>query len=1463
MSDAFFNPPILDELLAQQQQPVSFYDLATQQAAPVAPVAGSTALYQNLPSILRTLEKKKSLYPQLASTDPAVIRSLQELDVQRALRGQAPLSMPRMEKGQLIPGETLQVLQAMPTVENPYGQSMQPQQEKTALTDIPGNALADIATIFRSIPKIPALAVQTVKDLPKAPEMLSEALGQGDFQKVSQVPGINLIPGAYTLGNVLEGDFGEIVQHPVMTALDVLPAAQAKVFAAPASMLDEAGNLVRSAGIVENVLPKSYKLSVDNQIKAVTDTSQQVSAIELAKNKVMTAGDGRVGDILRDQALALRGSNTGQRVATAFGRPQRELMERIAAANRMVRDLENADSAVWSNPAELQKIVGTRFNMDEPWIRKYTDFTKEFDNEFALKHYDSVEDWGRRRTELGEMVQSSPNEIAQLPAHERAYVSGYREVANEISRPYTSRNLSDEVKELIEVPVTTKNRVTGEVFETKEIYNYKQGARILKARNRVTYGNEFASIQDMVRNPANYTPEQVQAAIAASPVLNTPGMSRRALRATTEGYAHALNLTGMDARAVIDQIVATRASGMPPSTITALREVGDTLPYSPLSIEDLRTAAWPTGPSGRRIPRSQWKASRDFLNMIDGVEPGVAGPGKYGRIKTEFNRLMDAAERDARFVTGPDSLPDSFLALNRDQVNASLDLMRRRDSWLNLKEVKAHQEKFSVSESGLKKLQNDAMKLEQKSVPTRFLPLVGKAIDERVAGIADEVTRMSRINPEEALTIVNRVKNGDVAALTGIVDNAEIDIGGKLRRIKSVDDLMERVRAEQLRSWQDLHAQGLDPIYVHHVPQGKAGFLHTRGVNLSAKKPSWFNERGVDFSPHEGDLSLALRAQAFETLMKKGEDFLNETLITGNQQLGWLPVVRSKAELIDAMRPSIERRAAQTGMKFDEVANQMIGDTYTKWDAKSYMNDKTMMASSGARGAPGVPVTKFNFDDMYIPKTMYSALEKMQNAPRAVAVWDPVMNVFRTTTLLLSPRWQIYNVLGNALTVTMAEGLGWVKHLPEAYKAAQAIGRGEAPKLGKFGAMPETLRLSLGQDAREAVELYQMGNRGKELAGTAESIAGGTGKQAVEWGKKAKSGVDYVSDLSIRLNAMIDDTTRIAGYMSAYDRFANVAPDVAQAAQAKLLEMGYDKVNWTDTLRIQAEQEMRKFAYNWDEMTPFERTVARRIFPFYGFFSHMMRYAWQYTMDHPLRVAVTAAFARNELQDWGTGMPSYLHNLLFVGAMDEEGNRKAVNFKGWNPFADLSTLLTPVGWLSQANPIISTLAEQFGIDPRTGEASLYPTAAYNEQTGRLELKKRNVFQSFIENTIPQTQVITSLSGSDPEFNRLARSQPEAASRLIASALGLPVLVRDVNVPQEIAKAELARKNAAASATNEAIRTGSIGPVRAYPALRAQVEQLQSQVAANPQTYAQYQMPVGQPGFFDLASGAGKAFIGAG
>lgn len=1445
-----FLPPILSEF-QPVGQPASYTPLST-----IGPRA-NIPLYSELPSIMRSLGEKQQFMSQLP-IDPKVANALAELDRQRALRGQRPLSVPRVENGQLMPGETLEVLQAMPSTEFPLGRSMQPVQEKASLLDIPGNVLSNAATLFRSIPKLPATLFQTVKDLPKAPGMLGQALAEGDFQKVAQVPGLNMIPGVYTAGNLLEGDVDEIIENPLFTALDVAPLAGAKAFRAPASMLDDAGNLVRPPSMYRELFPKSFKVGEDiglsKQVKAL-ESEPLVSAWDLAKNKVRGARGGEVGRMLDEQRVKLRGTRAGSRFQSSFGTQTRDLMTMISEMHRYGIDLMDDNSAAWRLTKEMDQITGGVFKMDKPWITRFRQHMENYGDEFGVRNYGDAESWARRRTELSKLVQETPSRIKDLPDFERSYITDYVETANEITRPYTSYGLDDAPKPLIEVPMTYK-AADGTSFTLNEVYNYDTGRRILKARERAVTSREFTSIYDAIRDPRIMSTEDIVAMIENSTILNMPRATRALRTRTIEGYAHVLRAHGYDATSVLRDVRAYRAGRLPADSITSLDSVirSSEVTGPLLVIDDLIDAVWPRTPSGRRSPRTPFSARRDMVSALK--------TNDIAFIKDEFNRLRNLAERDPRAAVGPDALPESFLTLDRELVLRSLDAANERIRWARSKDVRS----FIITPNGkpmdakwLNRLDKAVDGIEKKAVPARFIPVVKQSFETRMNEIAQELTATSRLDPESALEVVERVKIGDYAAIQRAIDAD--GVAGDMS-FSTFNDILRTVRREQVGMWRELAAEGLDPVWVHHLPIGKTGLVHSRGVNVRGKSPAWFNERSVDFSPAEGDMALALQSQALEVIVKKTEDLVNETIVNGNDALGWRPVAKSLDQITDEMRPLIDAEIARTGDSFSVARERLLKRTFVKWNAPEYRNNPTQMYSTGARGVPGRTTSDFRTSDLYVPKNVFDALEKLQEAPKAIAVWDPVMNVFRTSTLLLSPRWQLYNILGNALTITMAEGLGWVENLPAAYRAAQAVRRGEpVPDLGRLGPAPAQIRTSLGQAAKEQVYFLETGRAGSGGKGAVEAAVGPETIGKIDnWAKPLKSGLDYLTDLSIRFNAMVDDTTRIAGYMSAYNRHLK-RPD-APTVTAKLRELGVEQ-NWTDTVRIMAERDMRKFAYNWDSMTPFERTVARRVFPFYGFFSHMLRYTYQYAMDHPLRVSVAAAFARSELEDWGTGMPSYLHNLLLVGSMNEEGNVKALNFKGWNPFADLSTLLTPVGWLSQANPIISTLAEQFGIDPRTGEASLYPTATYNEQTGRLELRKRNIAQSFVENVIPQSQVLFNLSGGNRDFNELARSNPGAAGRLTASALGFPVMLRDVNVPQEIAKAELARRSAARSATNEAIRTGSLDSVRAYPQLSAQVRQLQQQVATNPDQYSQYQIPVPPAGVLDLLQNAGRTVAGVG
>lgn len=1434
----------IDDYLAQR----------TGRANPTAPTAESvqnpddTRFFPAMPSVKKAYAtKQQEFYDNPpGSVDPAVLAALEELDYQRLNRGQRPLSLPRTEGGRTYPGETVEVLRAMPTEANPLGQSQQPQQVRDNLTDIPGNILTDAQTLFRAIPKMPIEIAKTVANLGRAPQMLSEAAGRGDWQAASQVPGINLIPGAFTLGNIAEGDFRALVEHPLFTALDVAPYATGKFFRAPQSMLDDAGRLTTKSQYAQ-AHPKTFRVGITEAERAVTP---KVSAVDLFKE---TTNAYRLTDPLK---FSIRGSRVGRAYQAALGNQTRDLMVQINHLNRLATDIMQPDSPIWTLATERNTIFKSLgLDIDKQWVDALDSFNKNFGDDFAATHYASPDEWATRRTELMRVMERDPDAIPTLPTHEQDWVTSYRDVVDKLTTPYVSRDIT------INKPFLEVDFVTPKGQRIREILPFEQGRKLVQARSNYVAARELREVYETIRDPntSPLTPDDIRDRLLSSPTLSDPKIPASIQGTVLEGYVHALMAKGVDARPILRDAVASKYTGTNPALVTNAASMAQSLPHPPLSLDDMLDAAKPAMPvgNGRTRRTARFVDTDAIVQAIKSNDPLA--------VRDQFNLIRRRAAADPA-VDDAVRAGTRLMDLDPDQVALSMDLLNRRNKFSKSDVFRA-----AGSKKQLSKLNKKLVKAEAKTLPARWTPLVEKAFEDRMAAFTDELTRTSQLDPETALIVAERAKRGDVAELEKAIDaggtlydeNMGVQaIVNKARRdaIGGVDD-----RYGAVAGWRELADQGLDPVYVHHVGLGKAGKVHFPGVNISGRKPSWFNERTVDFSPAEGDPALALNHQAMSLVVKKAEDYLNDVISMGDPYLGWKPMAKTKAEITDLLRPEIERVMARRGMEWKEAAEQVVNQTWVKWDYKEYRNFATgldqPMSPGGSRTRPNASTSPTNIDDLYIPKNLHDALTKMQEAPKAIAVWDPVMNVFRTSTLLLSPRWQVYNVLGNALTMTMNEGFGWVKHLPEASRAAWEMFKGETPtgKLSQVGRMPSTLRMSLGQAPQEVMTFNELGKAGmRDTMALFERAIPGITERAKNWGKPIGNIGSKVTDFSVRLNAMVDDTARIAGYLSAYERLMKRKnlPEVDSFLREQGLAGGYKEF-----AKNEAEREMRKWAYNWDQMTPWERSVARGIFPFYGFFSHMIRYAYQYAVDHPFRMAVMASFARSELQDWGDALPARLHNLLLLGGQDDEGNTTALNFGGWNPFADIANLGTLPGLMSQVNPVISTFAEQFGIDPRTGEAALYPSAQYNEQTGRLELTKRNPLMSLVENTIPQVQLATNMAGLNPDFTELATTNPSAAGRLLASSAGVPVLVRDLNVPQEIAKTELTRRNAARTAMSEALRQGSTRPVSRYPALSAQVAQLQAQMRENPGVFQQYQPVAPVPGVADLSLYGAQAALG--
>lgn len=1401
------------------------------QLAPLTPRTPTPGepIYLNRPRAVKAYRNKLAdVYPSLAAqgADQSLLNPLIDMDVRSVERGQMPMSGP----------QTLQAIAAAtPTPDAPYGRAISPVPERGIMPwDIPANAVSDLRSIFTSIPKLPATLWNQIQDLPNAPTKLAEATS--DPAKLAEVPGVNLIPGVYTLSNILGGQPAELLRHPLFTALDVSPYAKARVFDAPASMLDEAGNLSRQPSLYKTVFPSSRVTmrEVNSEIgRNYAGQTNKVSLADLAANT-------RAGQAARDVAGKIRvgaaGTRAGVELESALGRNARNLITQRNQISTLIRDMvENPNALMFSDPAH-SRVFGNVFAPDKPALGAMQRLFEEYGDDFGKANYGSIDAWKARRQELGRTIQHDPSAIADLPAHEQAFIAGYTDVANQIIEPYTSTSINRPAP-FGRVEFTTPAGAT-----INEVLPFEQAKNIWATRSRIAAQEEMSFLHRIINDDefrSTVTEQQILDRAATSEVIGSDMASAALQSKALAGYSHALASKGINARPFLKSVMQARYGKIPTPVITELTGITERLPPGlnpPMIWDQLDEALRPRTPTS--ATKSGFRRSNIAPELVEIRGIMESRTPDYTLLKKRLNGVFDRL-RDGKI--DPAVLPDSFTNLDRDTVMASIDMMRDRVKWAKDGEVSN-----MASKTYQTQLRRLLTRFEQKSAPARFYPKISDIVDERMAGVADDLTaRFMADDPEAGAKLAEAVKGGNIGLLDPLIEQAD-DVGAS-----SAEALYTGFAREARDGWKELVDEGFDPRFVHHVPAGKGGKVHFASVNLSARKPGSWHARTLNLVPSETDLALALKSDAVDLLLKKGEDHMIDLIVKGSPEEGWLPIARTKTELLTALEPIIDAEMRRTpGVPRPAVAERVLLRTHAKFDAQTYRNlpaaEGQPLYTTGAKSTPGRLTGVAATSDLYIPKSLHRVIEQIQAPPTARMIFDPVMQVFRTSTLILSPRWQVYNLLGNGLTGVASTGWDFLKEIP---RSIDILKRARA-----YEATPELslgVRGSLGEVMKDQMEYATLAGEGlsKGLSRLPESTA----ETLTKWGRPVGRGLSKTQDFLVRMNAMVDDATRISLYLAAEKKaLRSIDVDVMRGAETVANRAGGKAPNPLDMRRVEGENLMRDWAYQWDSLTPWERSTARFVFPFYGFFSHILRYSGRYAIDHPFRTAVMASFARNELRDWGTGLPERIHDMLLVGGRDEDGNQLAINFGGWNPFADTANLFTPTGWMSQINPLFTTLAEQFGIDSRTGEAGVYPATAYDPVTGRLAIAPPNAAQSLINNLIPQTQALGMLMGGERD---LRATNPAAAGRQMLTSLGIPILARKLNVTQEVAGAEMARSNAARQALSSALTTGSSNPVRAYPTLRAQVDNLRAMQAQNPQEFAEMTQGLSPVGYLDLAQSA--------
>lgn len=616
-------------------------------------------------------------------------------------------------------------------------------------------------------------------------------------------------------------------------------------------------------------------------------------------------------------------------------------------------------------------------------------------------------------------------------------------------------------------------------------------------------------------------------------------------------------------------------------------------------------------------------------------------------------------------------------------------------------------------------------------------------------------------------------------------------------------DVIRNINREAIAGVNDLKAHGYNPEYVHAVSLEQARAMSNPSITTIVPKVSQHGVRINDWTPSVDSLSVSISHQGLEFARQRGARFALDQLRDSHT----VSVRDATAEL----RPIAERAAARTGRPLGAELERLMRKKYVRWSETEH----GFVAGNAKRFQ--FTDTQFAPDELLIEKPVARALHSLAKPPTYSRIFDPINKVFRSAILPFSPRFLLHHIGGGMLmsiledpriAASMPEAMSFARDISEMQKV---VGAGQEYALADhtkaiLERMPDSMRAQINglkyAYAPENEFLFKGGGKMAELA-----HASGIDRIAKAGGK--------IGDWTFHTVDTMDTAYRAAAYLSG-EKNALTAGLSAEEAGAR----GMALVN--------------KVMPRWLEMTPMERSALRAVFPFYAFMSHVMRYAARFPIDHPWRTATMAAISRAELEDFGTGLPQALASAFSLGSPDSKGAQTFVNIGAINPFHNVGDNLTLAGFLANVNPVFKTALAQLGYDAASRGPNLYPEVQYDEETGKFKSvnpSSQSLVGGLVTSVIPQANILAALTGTSGDFRNLLESNPEAATKMLASNAGIPLLWHKYNVREQAFQAELNRETDAKKVMANAMRTGDYSRAWRYPSLRGQIVALKKLAAA--------------------------------
>jgi|GEM_PF-4960805 len=970
-----------------------------------------------------------------------------------------------------------------------------------------------------------------------------------------------------------------------------------------------------------------------------------------------------------------------------------------------------------------------------------------------------------RQTALTRQLERDMPEsaIARLPVDEQNYVRGVIEIQKERTQQLLDAAATDPNNALTAVDITYPS---GKV--ASEMYPTKVADKILKARDRSAKAKILRDSHDGLA--------------AALDVSVQPGVT------SATWVPDNLNRVLDSAISPKDKFAAIRAE------LTAAQLAGYDVASARVALLksgrqtrasfDLFADAYRNGTIQIRPPAGgiSYSPFQDVNSLIRPLRSMARTDGKVAQfIKSVQEGNWGAASREAkqvskRTVNLGGHAWDEMLKEVRLRNNVAKDL-RRADR--------------AMSESTLTDLVNTAKKLEE--APARWSENITDEIKVRLSQQLADLQAKGELSTAEAARAAEALTDGIIRDFT--------DVSPLLGPLKA------RISSDVGKTWQELADLGMEPHYVPRTSGRKAASASAR-ITPGAMTVESVRARVLDFAPNVDNVAVSMNRQALQMLSVRGT---RATYAELDVAMG-----RSFTELSAQYRDFARQSFDQSKSKIltpTEILDQLIARDWTKTSYQGVVDEATGRIGS---------------IETYLPRSLAANLDRLIPSELGLvgSLLDPVMRVFRTSLLPLSPRWHVYNIVGGAIMVTASQGPGVWLQLGKAYRETKAgspnlMNVRELPLMGggKAGrALREEQQWARGVNSlktpsQKAVALWDMSS-GNFLSRIWDSV------QVAKAREKGSAFIDW----SYAKNEMFDDMYRSMAYMHGFDKALSKGM-TREAAEA----VGVSKA--------------RTVLQNWDEMTPLERSIIRNVFPFYSWARHILRYSFQFPFDHPLRTAVTASLVRAELEDFNTGLPQAFSSLLNVsGVRDklfgESEDEVYLNLDGFNPFRDMASYGTMIAFVgsagqtrgtdlgvvtSQMNPALQYMMSSVGVDPSEGLPDPYADVAFDPVSGGLvNVNSFNSLTGLPQAVVPQSKILFDLAGMNRDYQRLVASNPDAARRRLYTSVGIPAAFtpRGVDTEAEVVKTETRRYENLSRTVSTAMRTRNFGLLDAYSHLPA-------------------------------------------